>query len=207
MSLESYIIYLCVSVITISSPGPGVIFSLNNAIRRGVVYAMPGIAGLSLGTLVVSAVAVSSIGTLIATHEYAFILLKYIGALYLVYLGVRLWKSAGQTGIEGHETQGVVKTKLDLFRQGMFITLLNPKLVVFFLALFPQFVNPNQVFLAQFVVLALTFSALLIVVHLLYCFSAYRAGRWFNSPKGQRTLNRTSGAAFFFFAIGLVLAK
>ncbi|WP_019603769.1 LysE family translocator [Teredinibacter turnerae] len=206
MSIESYFVFFFVSLLTISSPGPGVVFSLTNAMKGGFSYAAPGFVGLALGTLVISAIAVSGIGTLLATHDYAFTLLKYAGALYLVYLGIKLWRSSS---VKSHNDSILEKpaSTYERFRQGVFITLLNPKLIVFFIALFPQFINPLDNFITQFSILSLTFCGLLIVVHIVYCLFAEKATMWLTSSRGHQALNRTSGAIFFCFALGLVLSK
>ncbi len=91
--MEQYLLYVLIALVTVASPGPGVILTLSNAIRYGVKPAMLGVLGIALGIFIISVISATSLGVLLATSAFAFTLLKYVGAVYLVYLGIKLWRS------------------------------------------------------------------------------------------------------------------
>lgn len=205
MEFQDFILFFIVSLITVSSPGPGVIFSLNNAIRHGFSYAVPGFLGLALGTLIISFAAASGVGALISAHPLVFAILKYIGAAYLVYLGVKLWRTK-MAGVSLSNDKGGKDSAVALFRKGVLITLFNPKLMVFFIALFPQFFKPDVNFLMQLSLYSFIFCSVLLLVHFIYCFFSAKVGEKLATPRRFKLLNRISGSIFFGFAAGLLLA-
>ena len=89
--MKLYLLFLLMATATVFSPGPGVVMTLTNALRYGVRGTFGGILGIAFGALVVAAISATSLGVLLATSALAFTVLKFIGAGYLVYLGIRLW--------------------------------------------------------------------------------------------------------------------
>ena len=85
--------------------------------------------------------------------------------------------------------------------------LTNPKVVLFFLSIFPQFIDPSASYAAQFAVLVLTYCLLVVGIHLMYAVFARRAKRWLTSARGGRIMNRAAGTTFFFFGGGLATAS
>ena len=95
--MDNYHLYLLIALITVASPGPGVILTLSNAIRYGVRSALSGMLGIASGIFMKSVLSATSLGILLASSALAFTILKYIGAAYLIYLGIKLWKAPAQT--------------------------------------------------------------------------------------------------------------
>ena len=141
---------------------------------------------------------------ILSTSAFAFIILKYIGAIYLIYLGIKLWNS-NETFSENKEYKQ--KTNLNLFLESILITLLNPKPILFFTALFPQFINQNENYISQFIILSLIFSSLVIIIHFLYGISASFARAKLTTPKISRIINKTSGSILMCFGIGLAVSN
>ena len=210
--MDQYLLYLVIVIITVASPGPGVVLTLSNAIRYGTKPALSGVLGISFGIFIIALISASSLGVLLATSAVAFSILKYMGAAYLIYLGIKLWRSpvlkleenmregmgGGMEGnIEARPSYGL------RFKEGFFITLLNPKPVFFFMSLFPQFINHQQSYIAQFAALTLTFCITIIVVHSTYTFAANSIKSWLVSPRGSKWVNRTGGSVFVLFGLGL----
>lgn len=212
--MDQYILYVFVVAIMVASPGPGVILTLSNAIRYGVKSALSGVLGIALGILIIAIISASSLGVLLATSAVAFIVLKYIGAAYLIYLGIKLWRSPTINLEEGVDSKGVavnIAFKESLyglrFKEGFLVSLLNPKPIFFFMSLFPQFINHQQSYLLQFTLLTLTFCGLIIIVHSLYALVANAIKGWLSSPKGSKTVNRVGGGVFVFFGLGLATSQ
>ncbi len=206
--MDNYLLYLTVTAIMVASPGPGVILTLSNSIRYGIKSALSGVLGIALGILIIAIISASSLGVLLATSALAFTILKYIGAAYLIYLGIKLWRSP-TIKFEGDADSAVFNKAqyFPRFKEGFLVTLLNPKPIFFFMSLFPQFINHQQSYLLQFSILTLTFCGLILTVHALYALGANSVKSWLSTPKGSKTINRVGGSVFVLFGFGLATSQ
>lgn len=202
--MENYLIFLLIAIITVLSPGPGVVLTLTNTIRYGTRGAVGGILGIAFGTFIVAAVSATSLGVLLVTSSIAFTIMKFIGAAYLIYLGIKLWRSP-PVNIELNDMPS--KSKKLQFVEGLALQLTNPKAIFFFISVFPQFINFNHGYSSQFALLVVTYSVLVIIIHLLYSCLAKSARFWLASDKGGRIVNRFSGGTFMCFGVGLATAS
>ena len=201
---EALPVFLLFATITVFSPGPGVVMTLTNAIRCGFRNTFGGILGIAFGAFVVAAISATSIGFILATSALAFTIIKYIGAAYLVYLGVRLWRTPALR----IEKKSIHEASFGRrFIEGVSLQLTNPKVIFFYLSIFPQFIDPTMNYSVQFGVLVLTYSSLVVIIHSFYAVTARRAKRWFNSERGGRAINKVGGAVFVFFGAALATAK
>ncbi|HEX7646623.1 MAG TPA: LysE family transporter [Noviherbaspirillum sp.] len=202
--MKLYSLFLLMATATVFSPGPGVVMTLTNSLRYGVRGTIGGIFGIAFGALVVAAISATSLGVLLATSAMAFMVMKYIGAAYLIYLGIKLWRSQGFrfTEMQTHSASFGKR-----FLEGLSLQLTNPKAIFFFLSVFPQFIDPSAAYAKQFLLLVLTYSSLVVVIHCIYAFSAQRAKAWLVSEKGGRIINKTGAATFLFFGAMLATAK
>lgn len=202
--MESYFIFLLIAILTILSPGPGVVLTLTNTIRYGAQGAVGGILGIAFGTFIVAGISATSLGLLLMTSSVAFTIMKLIGAAYLLYLGIRLWRSPS---VKIELNSSPAKNKKLQFMEGLLLQLTNPKAIFFFMSVFPQFINFEQAYTAQFALLVVTYSFLVVCIHLLYAFIAKSARFWLASEKGGRIVNRLSGGTFMCFGVGLATAS
>ncbi len=202
--MENYLIFLLIATITVLSPGPGVVLTLTNTIRHGAKGAVGGILGIAFGTFIVAGVSATSLGLLLVTSSIAFTVMKFVGAAYLIYLGIKLWRSPSvKIALNGKPS----KNRKLQFVEGLTLQLTNPKAIFFFMSVFPQFINFNHGYTAQFILLVVTYSLLVVVIHLLYSFLARSARFWLSSEKGGRIVNRFSGGTFMCFGVGLATAS
>jgi len=207
--MDNYLLYLTITAIMVASPGPGVILTLSNSIHHGVKPALSGVLGIALGILIIAVISASSLGVLLATSALAFSIVKYIGAAYLIYLGIKLWRSPVMDFEKDVDGKSILKApEYDLrFKEGFLVSLLNPKPIFFFMSLFPQFINHHQSYLFQFIVLTLTFCGLIFIVHSAYALAANSIKGWLSSPKGSKTMNRLGGSVFVLFGFGLATSQ
>jgi threonine/homoserine/homoserine lactone efflux protein len=206
--MENYLLFVLIAIITVLSPGPGVILTLTNAIRYGVSGTAGGILGIAFGTFIVAAISATSLGLILATSAIAFSVMKYIGAAYLIYLGVKLWRSpAVKMDVTKTSTKASPKNIKRRFIEGLSLQLTNPKAVFFFMSIFPQFIDYSTAYTQQFVLLVVTYSLLVVVIHLLYAYLARSARTWLSSDKGGRIVNRLGGGTFMCFGVGLASAS
>lgn len=204
--MDQYLFYLVIVAITVASPGPGVILTLSNAMRHGVKPALAGVTGISLGILIIAVVSASSVGVLLATSALAFTILKYIGVAYLIYLGIKLWRSPA---IRLDESKEITRNSdyFVRFKEGLLVSVLNPKPIFFFMSLFPQFINHQQSYLLQFTYLTFTFCGVILIVHTVYALLANTIKGWLLSPKGTKIVNRAGGSVFILFGFGLATSQ
>lgn len=202
--MKLYPLFLLMATATVLSPGPGVVMTLTNSLRYGMKGTIGGIVGISFGALVVATISATSLGILLATSAVAFTAMKFIGAAYLVYLGIKLWKAPA---FHFNEKMPHEASFLKRFVEGISLQLTNPKAIFFFLSVFPQFIEASASYSMQFSVLVLTYSFLVIVIHCFYAFFAQRAKGWLTSENGGRVINKAGAVTFVFFGAALATAK
>lgn len=202
--MKLYSLFLVMATATVFSPGPGVVMTLTNALRYGMRGTFGGILGIAVGALIVAALSATSLGVLLAASALAFTVLKFVGAAYLVYLGIRLWRAPPFQFAEPSAHEASFGKR---FLEGLSLQLTNPKAIFFFLSVFPQFIDPQQSYPMQFATLVLTYSSLVVVIHSLYAVFAKRARGWLASERGGRTVNKAAAATFVFFGAALATAK
>ena len=202
--MHLYLLFLVMAAATVLSPGPGVVMTLTNALRFGLRGTIGGVLGIAFGALVVAATSATSLGVLLATSVLAFTVLKLLGAAYLIFLGVRLWRSPALklSAQPAHEASFGKR-----FVEGLSLQLTNPKAIFFFLSVFPQFIDPTKSYTTQFTALVLTYASLVVAIHSLYAVFSSRAKRWLSSDRGGRAMSRTSGVTLILFGAVLAAAK
>jgi homoserine/homoserine lactone efflux protein len=199
-----YPVFLLVATATVLSPGPGVVMTLTNSLRHGFRGTFGGILGLSAGALAVATLSATGLGVLLAASALAFTVLKYVGAGYLIYLGIRLWRAPAYRFEErAPEATGLGRR----FLEGLSLQLTNPKAIFFFLSVFPQFIDHTREVGGQFALLVVTYSALVVLIHCGYALTAQWARPWLVSERGGRAVNRLGGAAFVCFGAALAISR
>ena len=194
-------VFLLIALVTIATPGPGVIMTLTNTARFGLRNAFGGILGLAAGIFCIATISATSLGVLLAGSAQAFNLIKFAGAAYLVYLGIRLWLAPARAASDAAASAAPFHRR---FAAGIALQLTNPQAILFFMSVFPQFVDANTPFAPQFVILVCAFSLMLILVHLVYALGARCVASHLRHPNTGRWINRVSGSAFVLF--GMLLA-
>jgi threonine/homoserine/homoserine lactone efflux protein len=202
--MENYWLFLIVAIVTVFSPGPGVVLTITNALRYGTFGALGGILGIASATFIVAGVSATSLGIILATSSIAFTVMKYIGAAYLIYLGIKLWRSPASPI---NPQRAAFKNKKRQFLEGFTMQLTNPKAVFFFMSIFPQFVDHKANFVGQFLLLVTTYSLLVVAIHLCYAAMANSGRSWLSASKGRRLINRIGGGTFMCFGVGLASAS
>ena len=148
--MKLYSLFFVVATATVLSPGPGVVMTLTNALRYGFKGTIGGIFGVAFGTLFVATISATSLGVLLATSAVAFTVLKFVGAAYLVYLGVRLWRAPPLRFMEETVHEASFGKR---FIEGITLQLTNPKAIFFFMSVFPHFIDHQQGYALQFIAL------------------------------------------------------
>ncbi|MEG1325523.1 MAG: LysE family translocator [Janthinobacterium sp.] len=206
MHLSNWLLFCSVALLVTFSPGPAVLLAISNAIAVGPRRAMISSMGNGFGLFIISGVAMAGMGVVLATSATAFMLLKLAGALYLVYLGIKQWRSKTSIVAAAPVVQGAANPNSfwKLFRQGLTVALTNPKAILFFSALFPQFITPGEPVAIQFTVLTTSFVACAMLAHLFYANLARLLKTQLATPGRARLFNRICGGAFVLLGLSLL---
>ncbi|WP_219115796.1 LysE family translocator [Janthinobacterium sp. UMAB-56] len=206
MHLSNWLLFCSVALLVTFSPGPAVLLAISNAIAVGPRRAMISSMGNGFGLFIISGVAMAGMGVVLATSATAFMLLKLAGALYLVYLGIKQWRSKTSVVAEAPVAPGAANPNSfwKLFRQGLTVALTNPKAILFFSALFPQFITPGEPVAIQFTVLTASFVACAMLAHLFYANLARLLKTQLATPGRAKLFNRITGGAFVLLGLSLL---
>ncbi|MGD1878635.1 MAG: LysE family translocator [Kiloniellaceae bacterium] len=205
MSGETLLAFTLAMVLLAASPGPGFLMVVARALAGGFAAGLAAIAGLVLGDIVFLVLAVLGMSTLAAVMGEFFLAVKILGAAYLIWLGVKTWRS--KPALPALAAPAAPKTPLPHHRSaalGFFVTLGNPKAILFYSALLPTFVDVAALTLPDVMVLAGVVTLVLFAVLGLYAFFAARAGRVVKSERALRWLNRATGG--LLVAAGVAVA-
>ena len=204
MEFSTWLLFLGFALVAIISPGPAVLLSVTNSITHGFAGSVFSSLGNITGILLVSSAAALGMGAVLQTSTFLFAALKLFGAVYLMYLGIRQWRSAHNVFTEAIENSGQRQGKGKSFVQGVLVALSNPKAVLFFTALFPQFVDVTRPIAIQFFILTATFMLFSFLVLIVYALSARSARGWFENGNRALWFNRISGTTFIALGLGML---
>jgi threonine/homoserine/homoserine lactone efflux protein len=199
-------LFIAASIVLIVTPGQDMILVMSRSIAQGSAAGVATAAGVSVGLVGHTLLATLGLGAILRTSEWLFVLLKLIGAAYLVYLGVQLLRTRSQ---EIAASQGASRSTWRLFADGALSNVSNPKIAVFYFAFLPQFVAPDAEHpTAAVFVLGLLFAALTFVVKGPVGLAAGRLSGWLRRrPGALRWLYRTSGAVLIGLGIKLAFER
>ena len=175
MPLENWLAYTFVTATFLLIPGPTILLVISYSLIRGRQAVFALLLGVGLGDIVAMILSFIGVGLLLQTVTIAFQFLKWIGAAYLIWLGIRMWRSAS----ESMELSAITDNKVwhAIMANAFVITALNPKSIVFFLAFLPQFINSEKSFIPQSLILGSTFLVLAILSVLFYSLLASYTGQ------------------------------
>lgn len=202
MSLQLYLAYVAACVALAILPGPIVTLVIANGLRYGTRAALTNIAGAQLGLAIVIGIIAVGLTSLMATMGYWFEWVRMAGAAYLVWLGIKLIRAPALLG----ETDKSPPPRGGFFLQGLLVLLSNPKVLVFFGAFIPQFVDMQRDHLPQVMLLGITFMVIAALSDGSYALLAGRAGKIL-SARRARLISRLSGGFMIGGGIWLALSR
>jgi len=201
VSLAVWFSLLTACVVISFTPGAGAINTMSNALSQGWRRSIWGIIGQQLALIVHVAIVAAGLGLIVSRSEALFNGIRYAGAAYLVFLGIRLILAKPSPGVEEADLVDTHEGHWSMIRRGFWVNLLNPKAIVFFLAFLPQFIRLDQPPLPQYLTLIVTVMVVDVVVMWGFFAAAARPFRRFTrSARGQRILNTVFGALFIAVA-------
>ncbi len=206
MEITTWLLFMAVAIVAVISPGPAILLSISNSIRFGVSKVVLSSLGNIFGLFLLSTAAIFGLGAVLKTSTTLFLVIKIIGAAYLIYLGVRQWRSKVNLfdDAKGSSESKQFKSNKRFFIEGFLIAVTNPKAILFFTALFPQFINTQQALMPQFLIMTFTFMSISFVSLVGYGALAKKAKRWLSTEQRAKWFNRTLGSLFVMIGVGLL---
>lgn len=195
MSLEHWLAFVAASAVLLAIPGPTILLVISYALSHGRKVASATVAGVALGDFTAMTASMLGLGALLATSAMLFTVLKWVGAAYLIYLGIKLWRApVSKQAAEVEDTEVPTVRPFRVFLHTYAVTALNPKSIVFFVAFLPQFLDLSRPLFFQMAVFEATFLVLATINAALYGLLASMARNTIRKPKVQRIVNRTGGS-------------
>ena len=201
-----FFLFIGVSWALIIAPGPDMLYVITRGIAHGRRAGILSAIGVVCGILVHTTAAALGLTLILQTSAFAFLLVKYVGAAYLIYLGIKAWQDKSTLSLQS-STAGI--TSSALFWQGVLSNVLNPKIAIFFLAFLPQFVEKESSSVAwQMIFLGLTFACFGLCFLLVVGYSSGTIGRWLtNRPQYTQSLQRLAGGILIGLGIRLAFTE
>ncbi|WP_203135472.1 LysE family transporter [Microbacterium sp. JZ31] len=205
MTLSLWLALVGAGVVISLTPGAGAVNTMSNAIVAGWRRSLWGILGQQVALVLHIVIVAAGLGVLVTSSPILFEIIRYVGAAYLIYLGVRQFLAKPEPAAEQGGPVLVRESGWSMLRRGLLVNLTNPKAIVFFLAFVPQFIRPDQPVLTQYSVLAATVVLIdILVMWFVFATAARAIARLTRSERGQKVLGRVFGS--LFVGVGVLLA-
>jgi threonine/homoserine/homoserine lactone efflux protein len=207
MDMTTLLLFSVVALVAIATPGPTVLLALANGSRYGLRRSVPGMFGAVLSDFVLVGAVALGLGALLAASEFWFSVLKWVGAAYLAWLGLRMLRSQGgfdvPAGVAAAQGQASARS---IFTKSFLVAVTNPKGYLFCSALLPQFIDPAAAQAPQYVTIAIVFASLDFVVMFGYALTGAKAVRLLKAS-ATRWLDRACGGALLALAGSLAFYR
>jgi len=204
LSLEHYLSFVFIAILTITSPGPAILVAINNGLQHNMKAVFFSTLGNALGLLLLAIASILGISMLFKISAIFYTIFKTIGAFYLIYLGLKQIISSNKK-LELKKTPNT-KNYFKLFKSAFLVAVTNPKPIIFFSTVMPLFINYNEPTSTQFALLIATFIAISFASLSTYGFLANKSTMWFNDEKRLKRFFTFSGVTFIFMGLAILFA-
>jgi homoserine/homoserine lactone efflux protein len=203
MDLSVWITYLIATIILSVTPGPGVFSSISSGLHHGLRLGIWNAVGMQIASLIWVCIVALGLGAILIASERMFSVVKWVGVGYLIYLGIVTWRARPRTFVEDADDNA--RTPRQVFGRGFLVNITNPKGIIFFAAIFPQFIDVARPLAMQYTILAATTFVVDLVIMMGYTALAARVFAVMRDERHLRWINRTLGGTFV--AAGVALAS
>jgi len=202
--INNYQIYIALVIAVAAIPGPAVVMTIKNSLKYGYKVAASNIFGNFIAMVMLAMLSAMGLGAIILTSSTLFSAIRILGCIYLIYLGVKVWKTAH---VEASSYQEQVKRNIKLsnaLKEGFAVGLSNPKAIAFFTALFPQFIDPSRDFVTQFLALILTCEGISFLILMSYALLSTTIAKYLYNDNLMTIFNRLAALSFVGFGIAMI---
>jgi threonine/homoserine/homoserine lactone efflux protein len=207
MALHTWWLFVGAVFLLSGTPGPNMLHVMSRSVQMGVRRSVAAMAGCLVAVVSVLAASAAGLSTLLLALPGAFTILRYTGAAYLVYLGIKAWR-AEEAPLDVGVGQPVPRlSRAAMFRGGFAIGISNPKLILFAAAFLPQFIDPTRAKPPQFFLLVLSFALVEAGWYMAYALGGRSLARYLIRPTIRRAFDRLTGTIFIGFGVALLRTK
>ena len=208
MSFNFILLYSVTIFIASIIPGPSMLLALTHGMQYGVRKTVSSALGNVAVTVLQASVSIAGLGTILIASETIFHVIKWAGSAYLIFMGIRIFCSSNLTFSSSNPgISAKSNSARKMFLQAAFVTAGNPKAIVFFTAIFPQFIDPNSAYLSQFVILLGLGSLIAFACFMIYAISGQKIISLFSKTNMARLINKIIGGTFIGAGIGLAASN
>jgi len=208
MSFEFFLIYSVTVFVASIVPGPSMLLALTHGMKYGAKRTIASALGNVSITLLQAAISIAGLGAILLASEGLFDIIKWIGAAYLIYMGLSIWRSPNMVVSEKPSNHLSSKAPLrKMYIQAAFVTAGNPKAIVFFTAVFPQFIDPNAAYIPQFGMLMGTGGIIAFGCFMVYAIGGQKIVALFSKATIGKYINKIIGGTFIGAGIGLAASN
>jgi threonine/homoserine/homoserine lactone efflux protein len=201
MSWQTFWLFVTVTFFVSATPGPNMLLVMSSSARFGFRASLATMAGCLTALLAMLSISAAGLGALLHAFPAVFDALRWTGAAYLVYLGIRTWRAPlPQGAADASAVIAPLRNRGQLFRQGLLVAASNPKAILFAAAFLPQFIHPELPKLPQFTILLLTFAVIEVSWYVVYAGSGRHLAQYLRRTAVLRLFNRLTGGVFVGFA-------
>jgi len=193
MNMELWIPFVLAATLILIIPGPTILLVISQAVTHGRRSVVPLVIGVILGDFTAMTLSLLGLGALMSASAALFTVFKWVGTLYLIYLGIKLWKLKSENNSDKYNTKNT--SARSLLKSSFIVTALNPKGIAFFVAFLPQFIDPLKPAFSQLTLLGGTFLLLATINSALYAIFAGQLGDQMKKKKIRKWFNRCGGSA------------
>ncbi|MFA0160310.1 LysE family translocator [Vibrio splendidus] len=200
MSFDTWIYYLLAVLILTASPGPSSLLCMTKGVQSGFKLSIFTALGSLTAITGILTLSFTGLGVIIASSEVVFNVIKWTGAAYLIYLGWKSLRSSQQDydnlSNQQSDSKSVKESAAQYYLSGFIVGASNPKAILFFTALFPQFIDPSIALVPQFTVFALTFTVMELSWLMVYAYLGAKSSNWLFAKGRAKVFNRVTGGVF-----------
>jgi threonine/homoserine/homoserine lactone efflux protein len=205
MMINDYLIYVTLALTVTAIPGPAVVLTIKNSLRHGYTAATASIFGNFIAMVILATLSALGLGAIIIASSTLFSAVKIAGCMYLIYLGIKVWRTPHLKDDTQHQVENKRNQEFtSMFREGFGVGLSNPKAIAFFTALFPQFIDASREFIPQFLTLIFTIEGISFIVLMLYAYLSPIVSSYVFKEKSKDIFNKLTGASFIGFGLALL---
>jgi len=208
MNLDTWMIFIFTLYAVSIIPGPSMIIALTHGMQYGAKATLATASGNTVASCLQAIISIAGLGAIIATSGTVFMVIKYLGAIYLIYLGIMLWRSPAWDMQSRSEDSKKGQAPLrKMFKQGFIIAIGNPKAIVFFTALFPQFLTAQSTSFSHYALMVLVTCSSAFICAMLYAIGGHKITQLLKTYNISKLINKITGGFFVSGGLGIMLSS
>ena len=201
MDIESWLVFVLIWFLASIPLGPNALNCISTSAQEGFYKSLCCVLGITIAALIYVAIVITGFATVLLVNKELFTIVKYLGASYLIWMGVSMWRNAGAE-IQLEKTQET--TRLSIIQRSLVISMTNPKAIFAYGAVFSQFIDPATYSISQLLIIVPTALFITAIVYLGYCFLGLGITQLLKTIRRRLFFNRSIGSAYILGGVGLL---